>query len=303
MFRCRVLILSSLLTLLLSPPLLAGFIHAHAITGRESIERNYTLYKEGEGFGFPYVQGETSAVSTFNSPGDGTYALASAGISSRNTVELKVFSRYTGDSDSYGRARWTDEFTPDTPGQAVRFRFRVEVEFGASAASPLGGSLVDQIGGGIANLAIGGHTAANEVSFQVSRSETLLRVPTAPGAEWTSIELIEVGATTGKFIGMMESRRNQFSPTGVIPVDFFVGANAYFHATGIPGTAFADAMHTVTLEAVVDEAGNPVQGTFASGIVTESQANAVPEPSSLALLGIGSLTLFGYAWRRRLFTS
>ncbi len=43
-------------------------------------------------------------------------------------------------------------------------------------------------------------------------------------------------------------------------------------------------------------------GTNSNGIVF-SYTLAVPEPSTLAILGAGVLCLFGYAWRRRRHSS
>jgi hypothetical protein len=60
------------------------------------------------------------------------------------------------------------------------------------------------------------------------------------------------------------------------------------------GSSFSGVFKFVNPSTSVD-----ITGDLASGELTLESTSSVPEPSTLTLLGIGSLSLLGYGWRRR----
>jgi len=67
---------------------------------------------------------------------------------------------------------------------------------------------------------------------------------------------------------------------------------------GRGGSAEADALSTLRLESVTLPDGTPIRVTFDSGLRFGVQ-QAIPEPATLALFGIGSVALLGWGRRKR----
>lgn len=78
------------------------------------------------------------------------------------------------------------------------------------------------------------------------------------------------------------------------PYDADIGGYAWSviavsQSIAFAGSAYSDAMGTLKFTAVTDTEGNPLDVTFESGLRFANLPQPVPEPSSLALLGIGGL--------------
>ncbi len=250
---------------------------------RPDVEANYN------------VVGGSTAVATFTSRSSPARALATALISERNTLELKAFSSYDGALETYAMARWKDTFVPRDPATSVFFRFRVDASFGAAEAVRPGRAITGYSGGGVANLELGGLVVGADIDFGVNAGGTYLN-----STSWHEIVSEHVGARRADFVGVDQSGRGFRGPGGgPFEFDVYLSVRTYYGSRFTPGAGFADASHTVTLLNVVDENGASVSGPFGSGIVPESQADAVPEPSSFVIFGCGIFGLLAAARRKQ----
>jgi len=81
-----------------------------------------------------------------------------------------------------------------------------------------------------------------------------------------------------------------------------IGSNGYsggtFVEAGTLEVTNSDAISDGT-SLTVGASGTFVFGPSAAAVPTASAVAAVPEPSTIALLGVGAVGLLGYRWRRR----
>lgn len=133
----------------------------------------------------------------------------------------------------------------------------------------------------------------------------------------TGVGVLSIGASNNGDI--VFSTETTSSINTVVPIEFNLGlvpvsaglytgtVNLFVHALSrsifIPDTSVVDFSNTVTFKNVVitDLEGNPIPGslTSESGVNYNPVVQAVPEPGSLTLAGLGALGMAVGAWRRR----
>lgn len=273
------------------PPAPAGYIggRVHVITGNDNILVSHphhasasSSYSESRPE-WPTAQA-TAAARAQGSPGDYSWYLG-----------VQASSSY---ANSFARAWWDDEVTVTAPVESVLLRFHYATT----------GSLHAQDhfhGGGAGNAfaefsvnagAFGGE--ASELRAGMNRHQTFGDdVYSSPGMDLDSDGTFAGRGFFDMELFLRQGADGRFSGSQTYQVMVSAIANAGW------GTASVDSLHTVSLSGLTladgttpESAGYTV--TFASGLLSPNLApNPVPEPSSLALIGLGAASFV--AWRRR----